>query len=115
MEWEVYATIVICSLTKNELRDEEISDMDLPSNNTNCEMYELFCFNRGWNVKSDNKGRYYKVVDYEIREVDGMFWQEHMESFDMCSWWQFRNIWKDNCSTTHILSPCNDTYGECTL
>jgi hypothetical protein len=72
MEWEVYATRMICSLTKNEMRDEEIGEVYLPSNNTNC-------------VKSYSKGRYYKVVDYAIREVDGMFWQEHMESFDVCS------------------------------
>jgi hypothetical protein len=64
-EGEVYAIIVIRSLTKTELRDEDIGAVDLPSNTTKREMYELYCFNWGWTVKSDNKGRYPKVVDYK--------------------------------------------------
>jgi hypothetical protein len=114
-EGEVYATRVIRSLTKTELRDEEIGAVDLPSNTTKREMYELYCFNRGWTVKSDNKGRYPKVVDYKRRKVDDMFWQEDMESFEVCSWWSFRNIWKEHCSNIRIRSPCNDTCGECTI
>jgi hypothetical protein len=77
-EGEVYTTRVIHSLTKIELRDEEIDDVELPSNTTKREMYELYCFNSGWTVKSDNKGRYPKVVDYKQRKVDDMFWQADM-------------------------------------
>jgi hypothetical protein len=66
-------------------------------------------------VKSDNKGRYPKVVDYKRRKVDDMFLQEDMESFEVCSWWSLRNIWKEHCSNIRIRSPCNDTCGECTI
>jgi hypothetical protein len=110
-EGEVHATRVIHSLTKTELRDEEIGAVDLLSNTTKREMYELYCFNRGCTVKSDNKGRYPKVVDYKRRKVEDMFWQEYMESFEVFSWWSFRNIWKGHCSNIRIRSPCNDTCG----
>jgi hypothetical protein len=72
-EGEVYATRVIRSLGKGELWDEEKGAVDLPSNTTKREMYELYCFNRGWTVKSNNKGRYPNVVDYNWRKVDNMF------------------------------------------
>jgi hypothetical protein len=115
MEGEVYATRVICSLTKTELHNEEIGADDLPSNTTKREMYELYCFNRGWTVKSNNKGRYPNVVDYTQRKVDEMLWQGYMESFEVCSWCSFRNIWKEHCSNIRICSPCNDTYGKCKI
>jgi hypothetical protein len=66
-------------------------------------------------VKSDNKGRYSNVVNYKRLKVDDMFWQAYMESFEVCSWWYFRNIWKEHCSNIRIFSPCNDTCGKCTL
>jgi hypothetical protein len=115
IEGEVYATRVIRSFTKTELRDKEIGDVDLPSNTTNREMYELYCFNPGWNVKSDNKGRYPKVVDYKRRKAGNIFWQADKESFEVCYWWSFRNIWKEHCSNSRIRSPCNDTCGECKI
>jgi hypothetical protein len=114
-EGKVYTTRVIRSLTKTELRDEDIGAVDLPSNTTKREMYELYCFKRGWTVKSDNKGRYPKVVDYKQRKVDEMFWQADMESFEVCSWWSLRNSLKEHCSNIRIRGPCNDTCGECTI
>jgi hypothetical protein len=69
---------VIISLTKTKLQDKEIGAVDLPSNTIKRDMYELYCFHCGWTVKSDNKGRYPKVVDYKPRKVDDMFWQEYM-------------------------------------
>jgi hypothetical protein len=95
---------VIRSLTKTELRDEEIGAVDLPSNTSKREMYELQCFNCGWTVKSHNKGRYPKVVGYKRRKVDNMVWQADMESFEVCYWWSFRNIWKEHCSNIRIAA-----------
>jgi hypothetical protein len=115
MERDVYAIKVIRYLTKTELRDEEICAVEHPSNTTKREMYELYCFNRGWTVKSDNKGRYPSVVDYTRRKVDDMFWQADMVSFEVCSWCSFRNIWKEHCSNIRLHSPCNDTCCESTI
>jgi hypothetical protein len=106
---------VLCYLTKYELRGEEKGSIDLPSKNTKREINEMYCFHRGWDVKSDNKGRYPKVVDYVRRKVDAMLWKEDMASFDVCSWWSFRNIWKEHCSIICIRSKCNFAYGECAI
>jgi hypothetical protein len=50
-EGEVYATRIIRTLTGHELRDEEKGAVDLPSNTSCREMYEKFCFGRGWAPK----------------------------------------------------------------
>jgi hypothetical protein len=80
-EGKVYGTRVIHSLTKNELRDEEKGDVDLPSNTSKRNMYDQYFFNRGWAVNSDNKGRCPKVPDYKRRNTDDMFWKDDMEAY----------------------------------
>jgi hypothetical protein len=70
---EAYATRVICTLTRNELRDEEKGAVDLPSNTTKREIYEKYCFDRGWAINSDNMGRP-KVKDCVSLREDDMFW-----------------------------------------
>jgi hypothetical protein len=46
-EGEVYAAILIHFLTKNELRDADKCDIELPSNTSKREMNEQYCLNRG--------------------------------------------------------------------
>jgi hypothetical protein len=77
-------------LTKNELGDEENGSVDLPYNTSKRDMYEYYFFNRGWVVKSDNKGRYPTFPDYKRHKTDYMFWQEDMEAYEVCYWWTFR-------------------------
>jgi hypothetical protein len=91
---EVYATHIIRSLTKQELRDEEKCGVDLPSNPTKRELYEKFCFDRGWAIKSDNNGRYPRLKDYTNRMADDMFWPADAETSEVCSWLPFRKLWK---------------------
>jgi hypothetical protein len=112
---EVYATRIIRSLTKQELRDEEKGGVDLPSNTTKLELYEKFCFDRGWAIKSDNKGRYPKLKDYTNRMADGMFWPADAETSEVCSWFSFRKFLKDHCGNIRIRRPCNNTCGKCTI
>jgi hypothetical protein len=47
-EGEVYVTYIIRSLAGYELREEEKRVIDLPSNKSRREMYEKYCFERGW-------------------------------------------------------------------
>jgi hypothetical protein len=112
-EGEVYATIIIRTLTGHELRDEEKGAVDLPLNTLCREMYEKFYFGRGCPPKSDSKGRYLKVCEYPNRKTDDMFWRDYADQMEVCSWWSFREIWKEHCSNIHIRRPCNDTCGEC--
>jgi hypothetical protein len=112
---EAYATRIIRTLTRNELRDEEKGAVDLPSHTTKRELYEKYCFDRGWAIKSDNMGRYPKVKDYASRQEDDMFWPSGAVPVEVCSWFSFTDIWKTHCSNIHIRRPCNDTCGECTV
>jgi hypothetical protein len=112
---EVYATRIIRSLTKQELRDEEKGGVDLPSSTTKRELYEKFCFDRGWAIKSDNNGRYPRLNDYTNRMADDMFWPADAETSEVCSWFSFRKLWKEHCGNIRIRRPCNDTCGECTI
>jgi hypothetical protein len=91
---EVYATRIICSLTKKELRDEEKGGVDLPSNTTKRKLYIKFCFDRGWAIKSDNNGWYPRLKDYTNRMADDMFWPADAETSEVCSWFSFRKLWK---------------------
>jgi hypothetical protein len=112
---EEYATRIIRTLTRNELRDEEKGAVDLPSHTTKKEVYEKFCFDRGWAFKSDNMGRYPKVKDYASRQEDDMFWPSGTLHVEVCSWLSFTDIWKTHCSNIRIRRPCNNTCGECTV
>jgi hypothetical protein len=112
---EVYATRMILSLTTKELRDEEKGGVDLPSNTTKRKLYEKFCFDRGWAIKSDNNGQYPKLNDYTNQMADGMFWPADDETSEVFSWFSFRKLWKEHCGNIQIRGPCNDTCGECTI
>jgi hypothetical protein len=112
---EAYATRVIRTLTRNELRDEEEGAVDLTSNTTNRELYEKYCFDRGWDLKSDNMGRYPKVKDYVSHQEDDMFWPSGAVPVEVSSWFSFTDIWKMHCSNIRIRRPCSDTCGECTV
>jgi hypothetical protein len=112
---EVYTTRIIHSLTKQELRDKEKGGVVLPLNTTHLELYEKFCFDRGWEIKSYTKGRYPNLKDYTNRMVDDMFWPADAETSEVCSSFSFRKLWKDHCANISIHRPCNDTCGKCTI
>jgi hypothetical protein len=49
-----------------------------------------------------------------------MFWQDEVdtlevETLEVCSWWSFRELWKEHYPHIRIHHPCNDTCGECTV
>jgi hypothetical protein len=112
---EAYATRVIRMLTRNELRDEEKGAVDSPYNTTKRELYEKYCFDRGWDIKSYNMVLYPKVKDCVSHQEDDMFWPSGTVPVEVCSWFSFTDIWKTHCSNIRIRRPCNDTCGECTV
>jgi hypothetical protein len=88
MGGEVYVTEIIRYLTKNELCNKEKGDADLYLNNSKRKMYRQYCYNQGWVVKSDNKGRYPMVADYPKRKTDDICfgntkWR-HLMDFQAC-------------------------------
>jgi hypothetical protein len=114
-EGEVYTTRITRTLTVHELCNEEKGAVYLPHKTSYWEMYDKFCFDRGWAPKSDSKGRYPKICEYPNRKTDDIFWRDDADQTELCSWWYFCEIWKEHCSIIRIRLPCNDTYGECTV
>jgi hypothetical protein len=114
-EGEVYATRIIQSLDGFELREEDKLVIDLPLNTSRREMYEKYCFERGWAPKSDSKGRYPKLGEYNKHINDEFLWEPDIGTQEVCSWWAFRKLWQERCSHIKIWAPCNDTCGKCTV
>jgi hypothetical protein len=83
----VYATRIIQSLDGYELGEEEKGVIDLPSNTSRREMYEKYCFERGWAPKSDSKGRYPKLGEYIKRSNDDFLWEPYIGTQEVCFWW----------------------------
>jgi hypothetical protein len=87
---ECYATRLIRHPTKHEIRKEEKEAVDLPSNFTNRNLYEQYCYGRGWAPKADNKGRYPKLQDFPKRKKDSVLWENDMDTEEIVLWWFFR-------------------------
>jgi hypothetical protein len=85
------------------------------SNFTKRNLYEQYCYGRGWASKADNKGRYPKLQDFPKRKKDDVLWGNDMDTEEIVSWWSFRHIWREDLPNIHIRAPCNDKFGECTI
>jgi hypothetical protein len=109
---EFYATRIMIGITKYELIDEEKDAVDLPSNFTKISMYERHCYESGWAIKVDNKGRYPPVVKYAKRNIDEILSQDTIEISEVVGWTSFRQIWKESCTKIQIRQPCSGTCGE---
>jgi hypothetical protein len=77
---ECYATCLIRLLTKQELRDKEKDAVYLTSNLTKRNLYEQYCYGRGWAPKAENKGRYPKLQDFPKRKKDDVLWEDDMDT-----------------------------------
>jgi hypothetical protein len=112
---ECYATCLIRLLTKQELRDKEKDAVYLTSNLTKRNLYEQYCYGRGWAPKAKNKGRYPKLQDFPKWKKDDVLWKDDMDTEKIVSWWSLRHIWREDLPNIRIRAPYNDTCGECTI
>jgi hypothetical protein len=87
---------------KYELRDQEKFAINLPSTFTKRNMYEKYCYENGWTIKLDNKGRYPALQDYTKRKVDDLLSMDDMDTSEVVAWWLFRQIWKEDCPKIQI-------------
>jgi hypothetical protein len=110
---EAYATHFIREITGMSLRNEEDGLVELPSSFTKRKLYAEFCFSRGYKVKSTAKGSYGPMKDFALRPFDEVFWPEGSTPLSICSWTDFRKLWKKHFPKLGIRNPCEDTCGEC--
>ena len=110
---EAYATRFIREITGMSLRNEEDGLVELPSSFTKRKLYAEFCFSRGYKVKSTAKGSYGPMKDFLLRPFDELLWPADSTPLPVCSWTDFRMIWKKHFPKLGIRNPCEDTCGEC--
>ncbi len=64
-------------------------------------------------MKASAKGSYGKISDYQVRDVDGVYWLPESVPEPVCNWKDFLVIWKKEFPYLKILNSCEDTCGEC--
>jgi hypothetical protein len=107
---ESYATRCVRMLTKFKLREGEKGIIDLPNSITKRNLFEKWCFLRGWKAILDNIGDY----KFEERNTKETFWEE-CDTLKICSWWKFRDLWNRHLPHVCIRTPCYETCGKCTI
>ncbi len=110
---EPYATRFVRSVTGMSLRNEEVDAIESPSHFKKRKLYAQYCCSRGYKVKASAKGSYGKISDYEVRDVDGVYWLPESVPEPVCSWKDFLVIWKKEFPHLKIRNSCEDTCGEC--
>lgn len=111
---ESYATRFIREISGMSLRKEEEGLVEIPSFFTKRKLYAEYCFSRGYKIKSNAKGSYGLISQYELRDFDDLLWPEGSVPLPVCSWKDFLHIWKTELPTLKIRNQCEDTCGECT-
>ena len=112
-EAETHATRVVQEATGVSLRDKEIDAVELPSSFTNQGLYYRFCFQSGYVVNSDAKGRMPSMKNYPVCTTYNLHYPEGSQPKFFCDWKAFWALWKDNYSNMKICSPANDTCNKC--
>ena len=112
-EAETHSTRVICQETGVGLRDEEIDTVELPSSYSKRRLYYKYCFNRGYVLKADAKGKIPAVKNYPLRDFNNDDWPIGSRPLPVCAWITFRRFWKANYPKMKIRPPSRDTCVEC--
>ena len=84
--------------------------VELPAYMTKRKLYETYCYQGGYCVKPQARGKYGRVSLYQIREdVD------REEVYPVCSWTYFWLFWKKHYSNIKICPPSDDICGDCVI
>ena len=88
-EAETHATREVRVLNRVELRDTNIDLIELPSSFTSRSLYSRFCWERGYAIKADAKGKLPKLSEYPHREHDVDSWPPGSSPLPIPSWLWF--------------------------
>eukprot|EP00978_Attheya_sp_CCMP212_P039671 scaffold208562_cov36-Attheya_sp.AAC.1 len=112
---ETHATRVVRERTKATLRDCNVDLVELPSSMTKRNLYEQFCYGRGYKMQVTATGSYGPLNEANVREVDPEddSWPEGSVPLPICSYGYFWSYWKRNFPNLAIRPPSRDTCDEC--
>ena len=119
-EGEMHATRFMRMETRIGVRDSDLSLVHLPSYYSKRQLYEMFCYQNGWEIKSFSDGSYPPVDQFPMRKNDDdengpelALWPEGSEPLSVCSWHSFLRIWKQYLPNLKIKPPSLDTCNLC--
>lgn len=119
-EGEMHATRFIRMETRIGVRDSDLDLIHLPSYYTKRQLYETFCYQSGWEIKSFSDGSYPPLDQFPLRKNDDnengqelALWPEGSEPLSVCSWHTFLRIWKQYLPNLKIKPPSLDTCNLC--
>ena len=117
-EGEAHATRFIRLESGTALRDSDVDMLQLPSFYSKRQLYERYCYDRGWEVRAFNDGSYPPVKKYKRRkndfeDGDMALWPLGSEPLEVCSWPTFIRIWRNHLPHLKIRSPSLDTCTTC--
>lgn len=104
VEAMTYATVTILNTSADQLHDEEMSTVELPCSFTKRQFYYRYCYERGYEVKSDSKGQMPALKDYKLRDYNEFDWPVGSVPKVVCSWSYFRVFWRNNYPKITIQS-----------
>ncbi len=111
---EPYATMFVRETTGIGIRNEDADVVQLPSSYTHRQIYEIFCYERGWVVnKEGDSGNYSHLSQFSRRVPDGVTWCDDDEPSVICSYTSFMRKWRRHCSKIVIRPKSEDICGEC--
>ena len=106
--------------TRIGIREAEEDMVQLPSCFTKRQLYERYCFSKGWLAKSSSDGSYPPLSQYTRRphdddNRDALFalWPVGSESGRICAWPTFLRIWDKYLPLLKIRPPSLDTCLTC--
>jgi len=109
------STCFIWEHTSLSIHDEEKGIMELPSSFTKQDIYEQFCYEQGWKICSDTKGKYPKLKGFLIQENDNLLWPAGSECLPVCAWQSFMQAWNKDVMNLQIRKPSEDICGKCLI
>ena len=115
---ESQATRFVREMTGIGIRNEEKFGVTLPPYHTKRKLYQKYCWENGWHVKSANNGEYPKLRDFPKRPNDDemgplALWPSGNMCYPVCSFFTFRRLWKNNFPLLKIRPPSEDICLQC--
>ena len=110
---ESQATCFIREMTGIATRNEEKFGETLPPYHTKRKIYQKYCWENGWHVKTAKNSEYPKLRDFPKRPNDDEMgplelWPSANICYPVCSIFTLRRLWKNNFPLFKIRPPSED-------
>ena len=119
-EGEAHATRQVRIEFQTCLRDSDLDLVQLPPCYSKRQLYQRFCYEKGWIAKCNAKGTYPPINQLKRRPFDDeneemALWPTGSIPGEVCSWRSFLRTWNTYLPFLKIRSPAHDTCVSCNI